>query len=347
MKYGNLVLTLTSLILFSTPPVAAGLVEGAPQPKTTHRYTATRSAAVTVYGPAEPVLRVAPGDIVETNTLHSFMDAMDEQGRIESLADPPMIPLTGPFFIEGAEPGDTLSVRILSVEVDSEVGIAGLVPGLAGFLNSTHYTPMLGADLPEKIWYYPIDREKNIATFQASDSNYTVDIPLHPFLGVVATAPAAGEVRVSIVPAEFGGNMDAPQARSGNIVHLPVNVPGALLFLGDGHAAQGDGEVAATAIEVALKVRIQMNLVKNRSIKWPRFENDREIMAVGAYRDLDDALRIALMELIGWIEVDYGLSRLDAYQLLSQVARISIAEVVDPNYVVVARIQKSFLPQKP
>jgi amidase len=127
---------------------------------------------------------------------------------------------------------------------------------------------------------------------------------------------------------------------------LPVNVPGALLYLGDGHSAQGDGEIAGTGIEVPLRTRFQVNLIKGQNIKWPRFENERSLMAVGAYRSLDDTLRIAFTELIAWIHKDYGLSELDAYELLSKVARIHVSEMVDPNYVVIAIIDKQFLPTK-
>ena len=127
--------------------------------------------------------------------------------------------------------------------------------------------------------------------------------------------------------------MDAPEVRPGYTLYLPVNAPGALLYLGDGHAAQGDGEVAGTAIEVPLRVRLQVDLIKGKRIGWPRFENDSALMAVGAYRPLDDALRIAFTELVSWIHDDYKLSALDAYELLSKTAKIHLVEMVDPNYV--------------
>ena len=169
---------------------------------------------------------------------------------------------------------------------------------------------------------------------------------MQPFLGCLGVAPAGGEARTSIVPAEFGGNMDAPEVRPGFTVYLPVNVAGGLLYMGDGHAAQGDGEVAGTAIEVPLRVRLRVDLIKRKKISWPRFENDSSLMTVGAYRPLDDALRIAFTELVGWIHSDYGLSELDAYELLSKVARIHFVEMVDPNYVVVAAVDKKFLPKR-
>ena len=140
--------------------------------------------------------------------------------------------------------------------------------------------------------------------------------------------------------------MDAPEVSPGNTLYLPVNVPGALLYLGDGHAAMGDGEIAGTAIEVPLRVRLQLDLIKGQRLSWPRFENHDEIMVVGIYRPLDDALRIAFSQLVDWIHLDYGLSKLDAYELLSKVARIHLTEMVDPNYVVIASINKKYLPPK-
>src|SRR4029077_5180416 len=122
------------------------------------------------------------------------------------------------------------------------------------------------------------------------------------------------------------------------------NTPGAMLFLGDGHAVQGDGEVAGTGLEIPLRGRLQVRVIKGQKISWPRFENDEYIMTVGAYRPLDDALRIAFTELIGWIHNDYGLSEMDAYELLSKVGEIHLNEMVDPNYVIVAKVKKSFLP---
>ena len=228
--------------------------------------------------------------------------------------------------------------------MDSNQGIGALAPGF-GAINSTNYTPMLNAPIKEKIWFYPIDHATNTATFQALDSKFTVKFPLHPFFGCIGVAPAGGEARTSVVPEAFGGNMDSPEASVGNTVYFPVNVPGAMLFLGDGHAAMGDGEIAGTALEVPLRGRVQVHVIKGQKISWPRFENDDYIMTVGAYRPLDDALRIAFTELVGWIHTDYGLSEMDAYELLSKVGEIHLNEMVDPNYVIVAKVKKSFLPK--
>jgi amidase len=290
-----------------------------------------------------PVARLKSGNILETNTVDCFGNAIKKPGDTLDMA-PGDNPLTGPFFIEGAEVGDMLAIKILDLQVDSNQGIGALAPGF-GAINSTNYTPMLNPPIKEKIWFYPIDHASNTATFQALDSKYTVKIPLHPFFGCIGVAPAGGEARSSIVPEAFGGNLDSPEASVGNTVYFPVNTPGAMLFLGDGHAAMGDGEVAGTAIEVPLRSRVQVHVIKKHKIAWPRFENEEYIMTVGAYRPVDDALRIAFTELVGWIHADYGLSEMDAYELLSKVAEIHLNEMVDPNYVVVAKIKKSFLPK--
>jgi acetamidase/formamidase len=255
-------------------------------------------------------------------------------------------PLTGPFFIDGAEPGDTLVVHILDLQVDSKQGVGAFSPGF-GAANATHYTPMLETKpLPERAWYYPIDAEKKLITFQATDSDFKVQFPLKPFLGCIGVAPANGEARSSIVPAEFGGNMDAPEVSPGNTLYLPVNVRGALFYFGDGHAAMGDGEVAGSAVEVPMRARFRFDLVKGRSTGWPRFENDREIMTTGIYRPVDDAVRIAVAEIVHWMHRDYGLSELDAYELFSKVGKLHLTEMVDPNYVVVASVEKKYLPTK-
>ena len=333
-----------AILLFSAVAWAQSLTS---QPTTSEprvvRYQLKPSELKYTYAASyAPVARLKPGDILETNTVDCFGNAIQKPGDTLSMAKGDN-PLTGPFFIEGAEPGDTLAIKILSLEVDGNQGVGALAPGF-GAINSTNYTPMLNPAIKEKIWFYPIDHAGNTATFQALDSKYAVKIPLHPFFGCIGVAPAGGEARSSVVPEAFGGNMDSPEASVGNTVYFPVNVSGAMLFLGDGHAAMGDGEVAGTAIEVPLRSRVQLRVIKGQTISWPRFENDDYIMTVGAYRPLDDALRIAFTELVGWIHKDYGLSEMDAYELLSKVAEIHLNEMVDPNYVVVAKINKKFLP---
>ena len=292
------------------------------------------------FGIFPPVASVPSGSIIDTTTVDSDGHA------IEAAGSKPLgfNALTGPFSVTDAEPGDTLAIHFLSVEVLGKQGYGDIDPGFGGALNANTYTPMLGKDIEKKSWTYPIDLASNTAIFQAKDSGFSVKIPLHPFLGCVGVAPPGGETRSSIVPAEFGGNMDASEASVGNTLYLPVNVKGALLFLGDGHAAMGDGEIAGTAIEVSTHVRARVDVIKHETIQWPRFENDDYIMAAGIYRPMDDALRIAFTELIHWMHSRYGLSEIDSYELLSKTAEIHVAEMVDPNYVVIAKINKRFLP---
>ncbi|MBZ5540535.1 MAG: acetamidase/formamidase family protein [Acidobacteriia bacterium] len=321
----------------------AAAQQAPPAPQTVY-YEGRLENVKYVYGVAPPVAHVRPGDTIDATTLDAFGNAIQKPGDTLALVKGDN-PLTGPFYIEGAEPGDTLVVHILDVLLTSRQGIGATVP-LFGALNATSYTAMLHPPLPERVWFYPLDPATNTATFQALDSKFTAKIALHPFLGCIGVAPAGGEARSSIVPAEFGGNMDAPEASAGNTLYLPVNVSGALLYFGDGHAAMGDGEIAGTAIEVPLRVRLQVELRKGKSINWPRFENEREIMTTGIYRPLDDAVRIAFTELVGWMHADYGLSEQDAYELLSKTAKVRLAEMVDPNYVIVASIEKKYLPAK-
>jgi amidase len=289
------------------------------------RYHASIDTVKYVYGATTPVARLPPGGalaLVKGDNL-----------------------LTGPFHVEGAEPGDTIAVEFLSLDVNSNQGIGAFAPGF-GAISSTNYTPVLNPPIPERIYFYPIDRAAGTATFQAQDSKFSVKMPIHNFLGCIGVAPAGGEARSSIVPAEFGGNMDAPEVSVGNILYLPVNAPGALLYIGDGHAVMGDGEVAGTAVKVPLRVRLRVGVIKGKKIDWPRFENQDEIMATGIYRPLDDSLRIAFTQLVAWIHSDYGLSELDAYELLSKVAKIHLTEMVNPNYLVIAKIEKKYLPPR-
>jgi amidase len=334
MKHASIRFSILFLFLAPTRVLAQSSIQ----------YRATIQTVKYVYASAEAVARVPSGGIVETNTLDCFGNVLQKPGDTLSLVQGDN-PLTGPFYVEGAEPGDTLAVKILDLQVDSNQGVGAFGPGF-GALNATNYTAMLGPALPEKIWYYPIDHVSNTAMFRALDSKFSVSIPLHPFFGCIGVAPAGGEARSSIVPAEFGGNMDSPEASVGNTVYFPVNVAGALLYVGDGHAAMGDGEIAGTAIEVPLRARFQVSVIKGQTIHWPRFENDQSIMTVGAYRPVDDALRIAFTELVRWIHHDYGLSEMDAYELLTKVGHVRLSEMVDPNYVVVASVEKRYLPAK-
>jgi acetamidase/formamidase len=298
------------------------------------------------FGGAAPARRIKPGTRIVTWTEDCYDGAVTKPGQIPSKVQLPFHdnPQTGPFFIEGAEPGDTLAISIEKLEPARDYGISSSFPGF-GALNATDRTAMLGADLPETVWFYQVDRARGVARTRSQDGKHSWEVPLAPFLGCLGVAPSGGEVRSTIVPDNFGGNMDCPEVRAGNTVYLGVRMPGALLSFGDGHFAMGDGEIIGTAIEGAMNVELTVDLVKNRETPWPRIENAQWMMSVGASRPLEDAARIAFKDMTAWVREKTGLSEMDAYQFVSQNARAPIVEMVDPQYTVLVKIEKSRLPR--
>src|SRR5215208_4743771 len=253
-------------------------------------------------------------------------------------------PQTGPFWVEGAEPGDTLALHFVAMEPARDYGASAAIPFFGG-LTSTDRVATLQDPLPDTTWIYEVDRARNTVTFAAAHSDLRVDLPVEPMLGTVGVAPPGGEVRSSLVPERFGGNMDTPQMRAGTTCFLGVNVEGALFSVGDGHYRQGEGEACGTAVEGAMTSTLIVELIKGGAPLWPRLEDDTHWMAVGSSRPLEDAWRIAAVEMVRWLGELYGLSALDAYQLLSQITEVPIANVVDANYSAVLKARKSLLPR--
>lgn len=295
------------------------------------------------FGGHAPVMRLKPGTVLETWTEDCFDGAVKKPTDLPSKVAPigHDNPQTGPFYIEGAQPGDVLAVHIINLEAAREYAVSSAYPGF-GTLTGTDYTAMLNQALPEKVWWYTVNKDKGTAGTKLGDR--TFEIPMHPFLGCIATEPQRAEVRWTVTPEAYGGNMDAYQITNGATVYLPVNVEGALLEFGDGHLAQGEGEIIGTALESALNVKVKIDLIKGKSIGWPRIENDDYIMTTGSYRPLEDAFRIAYKEMVNWLVADYGFDMMDAYQLCSQAGEVDVVQVVDPNYTVVAKIPKKYLP---
>jgi acetamidase/formamidase len=279
---------------------------------------------------------------VWTEDAFSGQMTSDEDIPSRVLKFPFVNPLTGPFFIEQAEPGDTLAIHFIDIRPSRGWGVSTTIP-YVGSLTSTKHTVSLQDPLAEKVWIYPLDREKLSARFRARDSTYEVDMPIKPFLGTVGVA-SSNEVRSSRVPDQYGGNMDTSEACAGTTLYLGVNVRGAFLGLGDAHYLQGQGEVCGAAIEGAADSTVGIGLLKDYYCSWPRFENDEYIMTAGSCRPLDDAFKIAVSELVRWVSTDYGLSLMDAYQLVSQVNESVVANMVNPNYTIVAKVPKRFLP---
>ena len=163
---------------------------------------------------------------------------------------------------------------------------------------------------------------------------------MDPMHGTVGVAPANLEVRSALVPDAFGGNMDTPEMRAGVTCYLGVNVEGALFSLGDGHARQGEGETCGVAVECAMNTVLAVDLIKGRPCAWPRLESDTHLMSAGSARPLEDAFRIAALDLVQWLAADYGLDPLDAYQLVTQAVEAPLANVCDPNYTSVVKMPK-------
>jgi acetamidase/formamidase len=313
--------------------------------RTITRFVPTEEQYAWTFGGCEPVMRIRPGDILDVFTEDAF------GGRIRSTEDLPSTsitypfinPQTGPFFVDGAEPGDTLAIHLIDVQPARDWAVSTTVP-LFGALTSTRFTPTLQAPLPERTWLYSVDRKAGQVVYRALDSDYSVRLPLDPFHGTIGVAPAAFEARNVLVPEAFGGNMDTPEARAGATIYLGVNVSGALFSLGDGHYTMGEGEVCGVAVEGAMNTVLTVDVIKGVYCDWPRIESDDAIMVAGSYRPLEDAFRIAHTQLIGWISTETGLSMMDTYQLVTQASTSPIANVCDANYTIVARMPKRYLP---
>lgn len=300
---------------------------------------------VCTFGGREPVVSVRPGSVVSTWTRDAFNGTISKPDHLVTTHGDARYfnPQTGPFFVEGAEPGDTLVVHFVSIVPRETWGASTTVP-FFGALTSTPQTPTLQQPLLERTWIYSIDQPAGVVRYEARDSNHVIELPLDPMHGTVGVAPALGEVRSSLVPGAWGGNMDTPEMRTGVTCYLGVNVAGALFSLGDGHARQGEGETCGVAVETAMDTVFAIDLIKGVSTPWPRLESDTHLISTGSARPLEDAFRISQVDIITWIAEETGLSQLDAYQLVSQVSEAPLANVVDPNYTAVAKVNKAYLP---
>lgn len=218
---------------------------------------------------------------------------------------------------------------------------------LFGALTGTHLTALLNEPLEELMWIWQLDRDKQLCQFSAKKSAFTADLPMSPMHGTVGVAPAGGEVRSALVPDAFGGNMDTPEMRAGTTCYLGVNVPGALLSLGDGHARQGEGETCGVAVECAMNTVLIVDLIKGSGVPetpWPRLENDDYIMSAGSARPLEDAFRIAQHDMVTWVSKLCELDLIDAYQFVTQAVESPLANVCDTNYTSIAKMPKRYLP---
>jgi acetamidase/formamidase len=302
------------------------------------------ASLVYTFGGAEPVASIRPGTVLSTSTLDCFAGRVRATTDLVSqVCDPRYInPQTGPFYVEGAEPGDTLAVHFVSIEPTYAWGVSTTVP-LFGALTATATTALLHPALRERTWFYELDLADRVVRYAALDSAFTAALPLDPMHGTVGVAPGLREVRSSLAPGDWGGNMDTPEMRAGVTCYLGVNVPGALFSLGDGHARQGEGETCGVAVECAMDTVFVVDLVKGVPTPWPRLESDAFLMTTGSTKPLEDAFRISHQQMVRWVAELTGLSELDAYQLVAQSALSPVANVVDTVYTMVAKVPKSVL----
>jgi amidase len=285
-----------------------------------------------------PALRIKPGDRVVTTTLDaSGVDAAGQQRA------PGPNPQTGPFFVEGAEPGDLLVVTIVRIETNRATGYSSSL--LAPYATDPAAIASRQDREPRRV-NWRIDKAAGTATLAEADIRPAITLPLRPMLGCVGVAPARKEAWSTATPGAYGGNLDYAGVVAGVKVLLPVNEPGALLFIGDGHARQGEGEVVGTGIETSMDVEFTVDLVKKTAAAWPRIESDTHLMTLGSARPLLQALQHATAEMQKWLMAEHGFSERGAQIFMGQALEIEVANIVDPNFTAVAKVRKALLPPR-
>jgi amidase len=283
-----------------------------------------------------PALRVFPGDTIRTWTIDS--GGLDSKFERRS---PGGNPQTGPFYIEGALPGDTLVVHLNRLRLNRDTARSG------SRINLRTVTPAWSVAAKYQEGFnseWALDRAAGVARLShpsESMKNYTV--PILPMLGCVGTAPAAGQSFRAVDLGPFGGNLDYNQMGEGATLLLPVFQPGALFFLGDGHAAMGDGELTGAALETSLDVEFTVDLIPGSATAYPRLMNRDYLMSMGVGGSIEDALQIATAQLADWLKADYHLNDNDLALVLGTALKYDVAEMVDPHFDVVAKVPKAAL----
>ncbi len=329
-----------------------GVSAQTPGPRT-HRLEATPETVA--YGfywsEAKPALRIASGDIVDVDTLLTNTPAglsragvPDDKIQTSLKNIETALPrgnanrgpgghiLTGPIYVEGAEPGDALEVKILSIDLPIDYGYNGC----------SGYVPV-NCDRAAGTKIIPLDRRAMTAEFLPG-----IVIPLKPFFGSMGVAPAPALGRVSSTPpGKHAGNLDNKELTAGSTLYIPVFVAGALFEIGDGHAAQGDGEVDQTAIETSLRAKVQLSVKKGMALNWPRAETATDYIAMATDADLGVATTAAIQEMVDFLSATKGLTKHQAYQLVSIAGNVAVTQLVDrprpgePSLGVHVRMPKS------
>jgi len=306
--------------------------EGGPR---THTFTPTEFHRTFSYA-IPPALRIFPGDTVKTKSVDA--GGADENSVRRSFGGNP---LTGPFFIEGAIPGDTLVIKLNRVRTNRDWAGSGqsvvgnaLMPGyLMNLKRAQNFSSR-----------WKIDTERGVAYLEKpTDPLKPFTVPLQPMLGCVGVAPPGHDVVRTGDSGIFGGNMDYNQIREGTTIYLPVFQEGALLFMGDGHAAQGDGELTGDALETSMDFEFTVDLIREKSIGTPRAENGEYLMAIGIAGSLDQALQRATTEMARWLESDYKLNSTESAMILGFAVKYDVADLVGTQVSIVAKIPKAAL----
>lgn len=314
--------------------IAAILPSGVVFAQDTVRFTPT--AGVPTFAVRTPVLRIKSGTVLVSRTM--FGPYYTEAGG----AFPGEV---GPIFVEGATTKDMLVVKIRKVRPNYSNAGAQLYSNFGGLATDARMR-LLNEPIPARRYNWAIDTVRWTASTVLPDSRMRrVEVDLRPMLGRIAVAPRGEESFSGLWPGDFGGNMDAPELREGTTVYLPIFHDGAYLYFGDGHARQGEGEVAGTGLETSMNVVLEISVVKGKTIDWPRLEDETHIMVAGSGRPLIDAFRLAHVELIEWLVEEHGFGKWDAYALMGQVSESTVANIVDPAYTVIAKFPKRFLPK--
>ena len=291
----------------------------------------------------KPVLRVASGDRVNVETMIAggltrlrMLKVPDSDIPKQLLAveaaitdrGPGAHPMTGPIYVEGAEPGDTIEVRILSIGFLHDYGINAFAPG--------------GGTIPDDFPYAGLKLFRWAHGAKTVEFGPGITLPLAPFFGSIGVAPPplAGKLS-SRAPGWHGGNFDNKDLVAGSTLFLPVHVPGALLSIGDGHAMQGDGEVTGTALETSLTGQIEVRVHKGQRLKWPRAETPTHYISMGLHEDLDEAAKLAVREMVEFLVAEKKMTRDDAYMLCSLAANLQVTQTVDATKGIHASLAKS------
>jgi acetamidase/formamidase len=304
-----------------------------------HTYVPTRQALAYTFGGLMPVAHLRSGDVLATYVEDCF------GGLVRSVADLPsrvctpahLNPVTGPFFVEGAEPGDTLAVHFLSITPTRSVGVSSTVPHLGPPTSRTGQPPP-----EERVWLHDIDAGAGVVRFRARGSDFAVHLPLDPMHGTVGVAPGGFETRSSVSCGAHGGKLHA-QLRAGTTLYLGVNVDGAMLAIGDGIACRRPSDPHGVPVAVATRTVIAVEVIKGVFTPWPRIESDDVIGSVGCARSIEDALQISQRDVVGWTSELTGLDTWDAHQLVAQAGTSTVGNLHDPNFTATAQVDKALL----